>query len=253
MSERRHEFTVGDRAGLEIDLPLGDVRITEGEAERIIVMLQGNSRTLEVFEVTQHGDTVVITARRFRARAGSVAVSVTVPAGMRLGAKLASADLTVEVALSEVRVQVASGDIRLSSITGPATIKAASGDVTIEAAEGPLDVSTASGDVRITDVSSDATIRTASGDVIVAHASADLGLHTAAGDVAVARYSGSDIEVRTMAGDVEIRFPAGRTLRLDLQTLSGDVTHAFAEVGEGSGDVDARIKTLAGDIHLASA
>ena len=78
---------------------------------------------------------------------------------------------------------------------------------------------------------------------------------TAAGDIHVARFSGRELETKSMSGDVEVNVVPGRRVRYDFDSLSGKLR---TRGGEGSSStpegerlpVDIRVKTLTGDLTL---
>ena len=69
----------------------------------------------------------------------------------------------------------------------------------------------------------------------------------------VEHYEGGDFECNSTSGDVRIGLPPGRTLDVDLNTLSGGIRSDFSpEDGDGA-TARLRAKTVSGDITLLRA
>lgn len=253
MSTIVHEFNVGSHPEVSITLPSADVSVVEESSGTIRVEADGSEKALEQLEIFQTADVVTVRTRNDARRWGRRGVSIRlfVPAGVAFGARTASGDFTILVAVSDFDFGAASGDLRLASFSGRARIKTASGDVTIGEGHGGLRVGTASGDVRIDSFEGDAQISTASGDAVVGAAAGSVSVKTASGDVAVRRFSGVSLDGATMSGDFDIGLVPGMSIDADFQTLSGSFRNlAPAGTGERSISTSMRLKTLSGDIVL---
>lgn len=258
MSIRREEFTVGDQAALAIRLASGRVRIDEGPAGTVTISVDGSDA--DSFTVEQVGGRIVVEQPSGAGRWGSHQVAVTAPPGVSVEARLASADLDAAAPLSGLRVEAASGGVRAHDVDGDVRVKAASGDVQVRDVTGEIEITTASGDIRAGEVAGLVELNTASGACAVTAAAGPLSARTASGTIAVNRYDGADLQVRSISGDVRIGFPTGRTLDVDLSSLSGRVHNRFdLDDGAGGGTGDAtgharvRVRTVSGDITIGPA
>lgn len=256
MSERTERFEVGDQARLDVGLPAGNVVVTQGEPGVIEVTVRGAN--LELFLMEQRGDTVHLSVERvgFSRLRTHFDVLATVPAGIELAAKLASADLVVEVELRELNASLSSGDLRARDVTGAAQVRVASGDMRLGHVAGKLTVSGASGDLHA-ESAGELEVAMASGDVTVGRVQGRAQVNTAAGDVHIGSFDGAVCECRTMSGDVRLGIPPGRTLDVDAKTMTGDVRSLF-EPGEGEPEgervpASLRVKTMAGDVVFGPA
>jgi DUF4097 and DUF4098 domain-containing protein YvlB len=251
MSDSRKEtFEVGGQPGIEVNLPSGDVVFLPGEEGTVEILIEG--RNAEDLVVEQRGGRIVLrTSDRSVSRWDSFDVTVRAPAGADLEVRTASADVDVRVALHSLAASLASGDIRVGEIEDEATVESASGDVELGEVGGDLAVSTASGDVALRRADGRVEMHTASGGVRLGSALAALSVSTQSGDFEVEHYGGGDLECSSTSGDVRIGLPPGRTLDVDLNTVSGDIRSDFSpEVGDGS-TARLRVKTISGDIVLA--
>ncbi|NOY54755.1 MAG: DUF4097 domain-containing protein [Actinobacteria bacterium] len=254
MSARHESFDVGERPRISIRLGSGSVRVISGEAGRIDVDVRGRSADSVIID--QAGELVSVRQEQGRFVRGSLEVTFSVPSGAGVVASLASADLDVGAPLEDLNISAASGDLRVGTVRREVLVKTASGDVEIATIEGKSKLDTASGDIRIRTVHGDATINTASGDIDIDEARGDLVLRSISGDISVARYLGSDIVASTVSGDTTVRIPPGRSVDVDLRSLSGRIklpsSPGPGQVGGDKIRVRIRCKSVSGDFELAT-
>lgn len=179
-----------------LDIPAGRVRIIAADrADSTVEVLPADaskSRDVKVAEQTtvEYGDGVLrITAsakNQLLGSSGSVEVTVQLPAGSRVEAKAASAELRGVGRLGEVTFEGAEGIVKLDEAAG-VTLTTHAGDVTVGRLTGPAEISTGKGDIRITEaVQGKVVLRTRAGDVAIGAAtgvSASLDAGTAHGRI----------------------------------------------------------------------
>jgi len=145
--------------------------------------------------------------------AGSVEVTVQLPAGSRIEVKAAAAelrgvgrlgDLTVEGAYRQIKIDEA-GSVRLTAVDG---------DVEVGRLNGPAEISTTRGDIRIAEA-----VR---GTVVL----------------------------RTQSGDISIAAAAGVSAVLDAGTGHGRISNTLKN--DGTAELDIRATTAHGDIAARS-
>jgi len=144
---------------------------------------------------------------------GSLEVTVQLPAGSRIEAKAASAELRGVGRLGDI---VFAGAYRQVKIDEAASVRltATDGDVEIGRLGGPAEISTARGDIRITEA-----VR---GTVVL----------------------------RTQSGDISVTAAAGVSAALDAGTGYGRISNALKN--DGTTDLDIRATTSHGDITARS-
>jgi DUF4097 and DUF4098 domain-containing protein YvlB len=255
MTAASFTFTVIEPARLEIRIPGGDIRVAEGAPGEITVKLDGSDRSLGRVAVEQlSDDTVRISSDKRFGLAGGVDVVVAMPADGRVEIAAGSSDVAVDVAVAELQLGAGSGDIKVASVREFAQLKTASGDVAIDDVAGDLQVAVASGDVRVGTVGGDARVESASGDIVIDRVAGRLEGRTAAGDLKVRCYDGDDLRCSALSGDITVGIPPGRTLDVELRTMTGDVINDLgAPSSERTGRASLQIKTMAGDIRLKPA
>lgn len=253
MTARVETFSVEGEPHVVIKLAAGSVRLVEGSPGTIEVAVRG--KRAGDLRIEKQGNTISITTERSAiiGRSQAVEVSVATAPGSHVEAKLGSADLVCEVALSTLHAGVAAGNIRVGEVSGMTRLKTASGDVEITECAGDLRVASASGDLHVGCVRGSTELTTASGDADIGVAEGRVAAKTAAGDVRIRSFDGEALQAKTLSGDVRIGLRAGKELDVELQTLSGEVRHAFDDQATGddpTGHASLRIKTLSGDIVL---
>ncbi|GAA3132109.1 DUF4097 family beta strand repeat-containing protein [Streptomyces echinatus] len=152
------------------------------------------------------------TANRILGDSGRVEVTVQLPAGSRVRAKAAVAELRGVGRLGDVTFEGAQATVELDE-TDSARLTLQAGDVSVGRLGGPAEISTLKGDLTITEaVRATVTLRTESGRISVGAArgvSASLDAHTAYGRIHNA--------LHTTDG-------AGTALTINATTAHGDIT-----------------------------
>lgn len=234
MTQRTETFIIDGHPSVQISMRAGDVRLVRGTPGEVTVAVDGSAS--EGFRIEQIGDLVVVEAGKSRGlRFRSADVSVRVPEGADVEVRVAAGDVTASVALGTAEISTTAGDVRLADAR----------DVRLK---------TASGDVTMGTIRGDVTASSASGDVSVVSVEGELSAKTMSGDVTIDAFGGTRCVAGTMAGDIRIGIPAGRSLRVDVQTLSGEVRNDLPfRAGDPSGEIELNLKTLSGDIVLGPA
>ncbi|WP_433176251.1 DUF4097 family beta strand repeat-containing protein [Actinoallomurus sp. CA-150999] len=144
---------------------------------------------------------------------GSVEVTVKLPAGSRVEAKTASAELRGVGRLGDVAFDGAYHQIKLDEAAS-LRLTAVDGDVEIGRLGGPAEISTARGDIRI------------------------------------AEATGGTVTLRTQSGDISVGAAPGVSASLDAGTSNGRIINALKN--DGTADLDIHATTSNGDITARS-
>ncbi|MFM9497205.1 DUF4097 family beta strand repeat-containing protein [Streptomyces galilaeus] len=206
-----------------LDIPAGRIQfIAADRADTTVEILPADpsrsrdTKTAEQATVAYAGGVLRITAsapgNRLTGPSGAVEVTVQLPAGSRVEAKAASAELRGVGRLGEVVFEGAYRQIKIDEADG-VRLTAIDGDVEIGRLNGPAEISTARGDIRIAEaVRGTVVLRTQSGDISIAAAtgvSAALDAGTGHGRVSNAlKNDGTtelDIRATTSHGDIAAR------------------------------------------------
>lgn len=189
-------------------------------------------------------------------RRGAVELSVTVPAGSRLTAGVASATVRADGRYAECRLSSASGAMTVETVSGSVRADAASGDITVHHVSGPMTVSTASGDAVVGELRGELRFQTASGDLVVDRLHGTVSSQSASGSVTVRNAVTGTVSAQTASGRLEVGIPEGTAAQLDLHTRSGSVTNALQAAdgpADGEETLTVHARTASGDITIRRA
>ncbi|MEV0144921.1 MULTISPECIES: DUF4097 family beta strand repeat-containing protein [unclassified Nonomuraea] len=207
-----------------LDIPAGRVQfIASDRADTTVEVRPANaskSRDVKAAEQTtaEYADGVlrIVTAaakNQYLGPTGSIDVTVKLPAGSRIEAKTASAELRTVGRLGDVVFEGAYNQIKIDEAAG-VRLTAVDGDVEVGRLGGPAEISTASGDIRI------------------------------------AEATGGKVVLRTQAGDISIAAATGVSAALDAGTSHGRITNALKN--DGTTELDIHATTSNGDIDARS-
>ncbi|MFF8192359.1 DUF4097 family beta strand repeat-containing protein [Streptomyces bobili] len=217
------KFTTTAPISAVLDIPAGRVQVIAADrADTTVEILPADpsksrdAKTAEQTTVAYADGVLRITASapgsRLTGPSGSVEVTVQLPAGSRVEAKAASAELRGVGRLGEVVFDGAYRQIKIDEAEG-VRLTAIDGDVEIGRLNGPAEISTARGDIRIAEaLRGTVVLRTQSGNISIAAAtgvSAALDAGTGYGRVSNAlKNDGTtelDIRATTSHGDIAAR------------------------------------------------
>lgn len=275
-------FTTPEPIAVTVDLVVGDVRIIASDRDDTVVDVRPSDASREVdvraaeqTRVDYLSGQLLIKAPKPRvlglfARAGSVDLTLEVPAGSSLEVETSAAAVTCSGRLGECRISTSAGDVRLDD-TGRLDLNTGAGLVIVNQVAGDATVSTGSGKVRVSGIDGNAVIKnangdnwvgvvggtlrvnTANGDISVDRAGADLTAATANGDVRIGELIRGATSVKTAAGRIEFGIRAGTAAQLDVHTSFGRVHNQLEPVPGPQGaeqTVTVRARTSYGDIVI---
>ncbi|MCX5207751.1 DUF4097 domain-containing protein [Kitasatospora sp. NBC_00240] len=208
-----------------LDIPAGRIRfIAADRADSTVEVLAADAskgRDVKAAEriTVEYADGVlrigaVPAKNRILGNSGSVEVTVRLPAGSRVEAKAAAAELRGVGRLGEVTFEGAQGTVKLDETAG-AHLTLQAGDITVGRLGGPARISTQQGHITITEA-----VR-------------------------------GTVELRTLAGDITIGAARGVGAALDAGTSYGRIHNAFRNTG-GAAELTVHATTAHGDITARS-
>ncbi|MFF4135443.1 DUF4097 family beta strand repeat-containing protein [Streptomyces mirabilis] len=205
-----------------LDIPAGRVQfIAADRADTTVEVLPADpsksrdTKTAEQTEVAYADGVLRITAsdNQLFGPSGSLEVTVQLPAGSRIEAKTASAELRGVGRLGDVAFEGAYRQIKIDEAAS-VRLTAIDGDVEVGRLGGSAEISTARGDIRITEA-----VR-------------------------------GTLVLRTQSGDISVGAAAGVSAALDAGTGHGRVSNALKN--DGTAELDIRATTSRGDITARS-
>jgi hypothetical protein len=248
-----------------VEISAGSVRLVASDRDDTVVEVRprDESRSQDVKAAEQvrvdfnNGTLAVSSQRGFSfPRRGAVVVDVALPAGSRLHASAASANITADGQYGDCKFASAGGDLEVGSVVGNLKADTASGGIAVAVVNGSASVSTASGDVVIGDLDGDVKFRAASGSLMVTRLHGNVNAQVASGDVTVATAVNGGLSVQTGSGEVVVGIAEGTAAQLDLRTRSGKVRNSLASSdgpGEGDETLVVHARTGSGDVVVQRA
>jgi hypothetical protein len=256
-------FAAADRADTVVDVAPRDPKKDQ------------DVRAAEQAEVTYSGGRLRIRTPKpgVFGPAGTVDITVGLPAGSQVEATGGWAEVRGEGRLGEVRVKTSSGDVRFGT-TGPLHLTASHGAITVDRVEGPAEITTSSGSIRVGtvagfavlknshgttsvgDVTGDLRVSGANGDVIIDRAHASVEARTANGTLRVAEVARGIVQLETSYGAIDVGVREGTAAWLDVSSGFGAVHNSLSGSGgpEKSEDtVEVRARTSHGNIDVRRA
>jgi DUF4097 and DUF4098 domain-containing protein YvlB len=207
-----------------LDIPAGRIQfIAADRADTVVEVLPANpakGRDVQTAEQTTvaYADGVlrIHTAEprnQLFGAAGSLEVTVQLPAGSRIEARTASSELRGVGRLGDVVFEGAYRQIKIDEAAS-VRLTAIDGDVEVGRLNGPAEISTARGAIRITEA------------------------------------MGGKVVLRTQSGDISVVAAAGVSAALDAGTGYGRISNALKN--DGTAELDIRATTAHGDITARS-
>ncbi|MCX6549691.1 MAG: DUF4097 family beta strand repeat-containing protein [Acidobacteria bacterium] len=216
----------------------GDVVITGGPGEQIVIDATKRGRTIDDLKAVQI--TVVTSATRVEVRTeyprerrnvnASVDFIVTLPRGAVVEVHSVSGDVKVSNVDGSLRAETVSGDVAVTSAAQLEMAKTVSGDVTVQTAA-------SSGDVSIASVSGGAIVRSLKARSLEAN--------SVSGDVELTDVTCERVKGNSISGSITFAGPLVKGGRYMLQSHSGDVTVSV----NGKDGFELNASTFSGDIR----
>lgn len=264
----------------KIDVALGHVRLVASDRADTVVEVHPTDPSARA-DVRAAQDTRVSCTngrlhvkgpkvRGLAPKAGSLDITVQLPAGSELDVDAAWVTVRGEGRLGDCRVHAATGDIHFER-TGDLRIRSASGEHVADAVVGHVDVNTTAAKVRLGHVDGRVTVRNSNGDTTIGEASEEVLVKGASGDVTVdqaladvtVRLANGDIRLREVvrgtvaveaaAGNVDIGVRRGSVAWLDVNSVVGHVHNGLESSGAPTEDeekVHIRARLVAGGIAV---
>ncbi|UUU45202.1 DUF4097 domain-containing protein [Streptomyces sp. NBC_00162] len=209
-----------------LDIPAGLIRFIAADRADTTVEVRpvnaSSSRDVKAAEQTtvEYVDGVLRIAaapakNRILGHSGSVEVTVQLPAGSRVEAKTAAAELRGVGRLGDVTLEAAQGSIKLDETAG-ARLTLLAGDISVGRLGGPAQISTQKGDIQVAEA-----VRGA-------------------------------VELRTEAGNLSIGAARGVSASLDAGTAYGRIHNALKNTDGATAGLTIHATTAYGDITARS-
>ena len=254
MSDRVETYDVGDNPSFDLQTNAGDILVKEWDQPRVKIELSGDVNLVDAAVVDVTTDLITVHSReKSRLFGRRVHITVTTPPGSSIRAKVGAGAIRVRADIEDVALESGAGDIRVDESVRDVSIRVGSGDIMLPVVSGEVDISSANGDIRIKSVNN-AKISTAAGDVRLDNVERSARIKSASGDISVRRFAGTDLDIKTMSGDIRIGLIPNLEVKASIKTLSGDFRNRTTpSSGDRVGIASLQVSSFSGDVTLLSA
>lgn len=257
-------FAVPGSARLAVESMRGEVVVrTWDQAQVRVVAEHGRDERIEIDRLD--GRVRLQAAKRY-GPAGSVHMTVTIPATMAVDIDGAFTNADLDGVGGEVRVETANGNIRVRGGNRIVRLHTMNGEVSLSGAEGRIDLSSMNGDVTAEGCRGSVIAETVNGGVTLRQIVSDAVEATSVnGDVSYdgTLEAGGDYRLGTHGGDVTVVMPAATSAAVSVSTYSGEIESDFPielrgtessgrrfSFTLGSGQAHIEIESFSGDVRL---
>ena len=246
------EIPLAPGGAVEVSLTSNELRLRGADTDRVVVRTRDGEAIDDHIVIEPFADGVRIKDAVADFRLGPLRIATR-----------RTADLDIEVPrTARISVRTLSGDVDASGIGAGSRWASASGDLRLRIEGGVVAAESMSGDITIdSHARIEVSLVSVSGDVRVrAPELAGLRVSTTSGDVdvAAALAVGPEHKINAVSGDVQLA--TGSQVRLEAQTLTGDVRSTVKHRAEGGrgrrtlvvgdGRVRVTVRTMSGDVRL---
>lgn len=254
MSRRKHTFEVDGPPRIDVRIRSGDITLKASDDGAVTVRLSGDTETVELTSVDATHDSVSVRSgpQKQKWLSKSMDVSIAAPVGGVVRLNLGAGDVLVRIPLVSLDVNVGSGDVRIDESVNEIRLKLASGDVSVREKTAEASIVSASGDIRVNDVD-EISVSTASGSVILGAVAGTARIKSASGDLKIHDFSGPELVIKTMSGDVTVGLAPGRRIEAKISAVSGELRNRIKPSGtDPTGRMSLIVKSFSGDVTLRS-
>ncbi|MEJ3658490.1 DUF4097 family beta strand repeat-containing protein [Actinomycetes bacterium KLBMP 9759] len=233
------------------------VRIVAGERTDTVVRVEpldsASRKHVQVAATTKvrfSAGSLEVKTTRSGEKAGSVAITIELPAGSDLILNTAWTEVAATGVLGDCTVGIGSGHVRLDRVaalrgslgTGGLAVGHVAGSTVIEGSSAAVRIGAAEGTVRYRGTSGEVWIGHAHADVDLSGSSggfdidrADRGVIVKAADcpIRVGRVSRGQVELANSSGGIEIGVSAGTSAEVDARSTKGQVRSTLPDGGTG--------------------
>lgn len=229
-------FETPEPIAVTLEIAVGDVHITATDRADTLVEIgpsnkddESDVKAAQQITVDHAKGTLRVTGPKrsldFSRKAKSVQVSIELPSGSQVSARMQVGDVHCAGRLGECRIKTSVGHLRVEQ-TGQLRLETSAGNITAEDVDGNAEISTGSGKVRIGGILGSAVVKNSNGETVIDAVSGDVKVRAANGDIRVDR-AGADVDAKTSNGGVRV----GEVSRgaVVLESAMGDLEIGIAE------------------------
>jgi DUF4097 and DUF4098 domain-containing protein YvlB len=258
-------FETPESINVVLDLSVGYVQIAAGDRADTVVEVRPSDEAEETdVEAARQvrvdlagGELRVIGPKRtfdFSRKLRSVDVTIELPVGSRVDARVQMGDLRTAGRLGETRLKTSAGNLSVER-TGALRLDTSAGHVTAGAVTGDAEISTGTGRVQVGEVQGSAAVKNSNGATVIGTVIGDVKVRAANGDIEIER-ADAGVDAKTSNGDVRLGLVARGSVVLETGMGGLDVgiaegTAAWLEAKTGFGHVRNQMDNATGPDEAA--
>lgn len=214
------DVTVTQASGSQVDLRAEKI-LRNGRASDIAFVVHRTSDGLTICAIYEDDDECTDNGVRSsrdrdgwnrRSRPPTLAVTIAVPAGVRLRIGSGNGDVGVTGAYAELDASSGNGRVRASGTAGPVRASSGNGALTIEDVRGPVNANSGNGDIRVRATRGPVSANSGNGDLYITMSELQLA---------------GDMDFTTGNGRIELTVPEGLNADVDASTGNGGIQTDF--------------------------
>jgi len=253
-------FETPESINVVLDLSVGYVRIAASDRADTVVDVRPSDEADEAdVEAARQvrvdyasGELRVTGPKRtfdFSRKLRSVDVTIELPTGSRVDARVQMGDLRAAGRLGETGLKTSAGNVSVER-TGALRLETSAGHVTVGAVTGDASVSTGTGKVQIGEVQGIAVVKNSNGATVIGAVTGDVRVRSANGDIEIER-ADAGVDAKTSNGDVRLGQVARGSVVVEsgmgaLEVGIAEGTAAWLEAKTGFGHVRNQMENAAG-------
>ncbi|MDH3889946.1 MAG: DUF4097 domain-containing protein [candidate division Zixibacteria bacterium] len=263
---------------LDLSLTAGDVYITKGSGNRLIIEgvkrvwgrdFEDAKRVADLIEidVRQGGNQVVIATnylpldpddksllgKKFEngaAHYGNVDYRITAPAFAKVVIHAKAAQIELSSVNADVAIENGHGSVRVESLFGPLRVRQTSGDIDLANIEGAVDIENGSGDTRCEFLIGDVTLNQAEGEVDLKWVEGDIRIKSLSAAVQVRQLQGA-IDLENNDGNVYIQTELNSPRDFFVRTGSGAIRFSVPEKSAGALKIETESGVISTELPIS--
>ncbi len=252
-------FEAAEIDDISVDITSTDINITSTDEEEIRVHFYGEVSTNRKMELPSL--VAYETGKELR-------IEINKPQVILIGISIWRTKLDIYIPkelIGVLNINTVSSDTSISNLSVDKLIcRTISGDFKGETLfTNNLELNSTSGDIDLKDYTGNVNIGTTSGDVVLegGNRNDEVGVVAISGDVNIEQKDSSNMNIKTVSGEVEINLSEDARFYLKINTVSGDIENGFPikitssgrrelEGIVGGGEKEITISTTSGDVYI---
>ncbi len=231
---KTHTFKVNSQKIFEISTDGGEIEITPGENNEIIVEIYGSSKANDYYDFIFKSDEEVIKVISERKSKWNFFSNLSLKLKVKIPSKF------------DINSSTSGGDIKVGGNTGNINLNTSGGDIWADEISGELKARTSGGDIKIFVNNAKIDAKTSGGDIVIEYSGENKGMDlvTSGEDIiiSVPENFNARIDAATSGGDIKCEFELNKVKNLSKSKIIGEINSGGERISAKTSGGDIRIK-----------